>query len=135
VAPAVPDGAGPDAKAVDAELAMAVEDVWAAAPAAPPPNTVAAAAAEAAAAAVPPARQPDGTTDATVRVYADLVNKAAALAATLCAAAFAAAYTRQVENTFDEVSDRIKWDPFVSFQKAVDRRDAFVDGVPPAPPQ
>jgi len=75
------------------------------------------------------------TTDAIFRVYADLANKAAAHAAALRAAAFASAFTHVVENDFDNVSNRLRWDAFSSFRKAVAALDVVNAFVPPAPPQ
>jgi len=72
-------------------------------------------------------------TDAIVRVYGELANKAAAHAAALRAAAFATSYTHAVENLFDRVADRIRRDPFVSFERALDQLDSFNDRAPPPP--
>jgi len=73
-------------------------------------------------------------TDAIVRVYGELVNNAAAHAAALHAAAFATSYTHAVKNLFDRVADRIRRDPFVSFERALDQLDSFNDRAPPPSP-
>jgi len=74
------------------------------------------------------------STDSIVRVYGELENKAAAHAAALRAPVFTTSYTHAEENLFDRVAHRIRRDPLVSFERALDQLDSFNDRAPPPPP-
>jgi len=73
-------------------------------------------------------------TDATVRVYAYFTNTSAAHAAALRSAAFSGMYMHQVENAFHTVAHRVRWDPFVSFRAAAEKRNEFNDRARPKLP-